>query len=255
MRLARTYEESKIHQIWQRSYRTPSMLALDAQIYDWIAARVDAAGSWLDAGCGYGERTVFLARRSTDVTAVDVAPSALRNAGETIAAAGLSHRVRFATASLEDAPAGRTYSNVHCRGVLMHIPDWQRALKNLCASVECGGHLIVFENNMRSLETAFVMLLRRFRAGKSRITSTRGGLEFWSEQDGLPFIVRVADLQELRREMEANGVAWLTCRPTAFVDPHRVPRALRPLSDAFSRLWFRLRLPFGSGVAIIGRKT
>lgn len=255
MRLAKTYEESKIHQIWQRSYRTPSMLALDAQIYDWIGAKVDAAGSWLDAGCGYGERTVFLARRSTDVTAVDVAPSALRNAAKTIAAAGLCDRVRFATASLEDAPAGRTYSNVHCRGVLMHIPDWQTALKSLCASVESGGHLIVFENDMRSLEMALVMLLRRFRAGKSRITPTPGGLEFWREQDGLPFMVRVADLHALRRGMEANGVAWLTCRPTAFIDPHRFPRPLRPLADAFSHLWFHLRLPFGSGVVIIGRKA
>jgi SAM-dependent methyltransferase len=254
MRLIRTYERPDLHLRWQGAYRTSSVLALDARVYEWISTRVQAAKSWLDAGCGYGERTVFLARRSLDVTAVDVSPLALENATATIAAAGLSERVRFYSGTLEELRIDRLFQNVHCRGVLMHIPDWKAALGSLCASLERGGHLVIFENDMVSIEAALVVLARSFFRTKSRLLRTADGLEFWSRQDGLPFVVRMANLRTLRREMAKNGVRWQAVRPTAVVDPNRLPASLRALEGPLNALWFAARLPLGSAVVIIGRK-
>ncbi|MFG1813318.1 SAM-dependent methyltransferase [Kribbella sp. NPDC049174] len=57
-------------------------------------------GTALDAGCGEGAEAVWLASTGWQVTAADIAPSALARAAERAAAAGVSERVRLAEADL-----------------------------------------------------------------------------------------------------------------------------------------------------------
>ena len=46
-------------------------------------------------------------------------------------------RLTFQQGSLEALPFGdRRFDLVHCRGVLMHIPDWQAALRELCRVIK-----------------------------------------------------------------------------------------------------------------------
>jgi hypothetical protein len=136
----------------------------------------------------------------------------------------------------------------------MHIPEWRSALANICRAVKPGGYVVLFESNSHSLEAWFVQVVRRVQRRRSRMTRTEDGLEFWSESEGKPFLVRMTDRAVLEREMRANGIAPLFSRTIALVDLNRFPARLRSAISVLNRLWYRFNLPFGSGLVIVGQK-
>ena len=85
----------------------------------------------LDVGTGTGRAALALARRGARVTAVDASEEMLAVARRRAAEAGAE--IEFATG---DAHAlvfpARAFEAVVCLRVLMHTPDWRRALVELC---------------------------------------------------------------------------------------------------------------------------
>jgi len=85
----------------------------------------------LDVGTGTGRAAIALARRGAIVTAVDASAEMLhvaeRRAREAAASVtfvrGDAHRLDF---------NDRSFDAVVCLRVLMHTPDWQQSLKELC---------------------------------------------------------------------------------------------------------------------------
>jgi 2-polyprenyl-3-methyl-5-hydroxy-6-metoxy-1,4-benzoquinol methylase len=87
-----------------RFFRRPTfagrMLVLEG-----VFADLDLAGKTvLDLGCGSGQVSLLAARAGAQVQAIDVAPSMLAIARETVARAGLVERVRFQEADITTAP-------------------------------------------------------------------------------------------------------------------------------------------------------
>jgi ubiquinone/menaquinone biosynthesis C-methylase UbiE len=256
MALGSTYRDSQLHDKWCATYRRNRLQRqFDDRVYEWLTGKLRPSGSWLDAGCGSGEHTVRLARHAPEVTAIDISPAILEVAAEQASRAGLGERIRFKCLPLEELSEDSTVDNVHCRGVLMHIPDWRTALRNLCRCVQPGGYVVLFEGNCRSIEALLVKLVRRISKRRSRMLDSDGGLEFWSELNGRPFLVRLADLESLETLMRSANVTPLFRRPIALLDLNRAPASLRNLIVLLNRLWFRLSLPFGSGVVLVGRKA
>src|SRR5262249_18626805 len=143
----------------------------------------------LDAGCGVGYHTLAFARRGYSCVGVDLSPVVLEQAVRNRDEAGLYDRASFACQALEElAFDGGAFEVVHCRGVLMHVPDWQAALRQLCRVVKPGGRLVVIEGCSTSLEAWLVRLLRSFRRSRSVVLDAPGGLEFWAEKEGLPIV-------------------------------------------------------------------
>jgi len=235
------------------------LLALDELLYDWLFRRLRPEGAWLDAGCGSGERTFMLARRAGAVLGIDLSPAILEVATAKAAAFELGDRVHFECSGLEELSpetiARFRRPNVHCRGVLMHIPDWRAALENLCRSAETGGYVVVIEGNCRSLEAAIVKLVRLVAKPRSRMEATEGGLEFHSELDGNHFVVRMANLDAIESVMRAEGVEPVLRRATSLFDINRFPASLRPLITRLNRLWLRGNLPFGASAIVVGKKA
>jgi hypothetical protein len=89
------------------------------------------------------------------------------------------------------------------------------------------------------------------------MTNTDAGLEFWSESDAGPFLVRYSDLLVLRRELKACGVQIVRSFSSEFWDVNRFPVQARPLVRAFNVAWTlccpNVTAP-SSGVALIGEK-
>lgn len=255
--LRATYAESGIcHDRWRSVYRESRLeQRLDDRLYGWLFRKLRPHGLWLDAGCGSGERSLILANYAENVLGVDIAPAMLSLAEDKARSAGMSQRVRFERHVLEELPAGLECDHVHCRGVLMHIPDWRRALSNICRCLRRNGYLVIIEANCKSLEAFAVRSLRSIQRRKSRMVVTDGGLEFWAEIDGKPFVVRMAAADAIEREMRANNIEPLFRQPLAGFDLNRFPRAMRPLVTGLNRFWFELSLPLGSAVMIVGRKA
>ena len=139
----------------------------------------------------------------------------------------------------------------------MHIPEWEQALASLCRVVKPGGHIVILEANHRSVETALVRMARAVRSNRSEVRRTDGGLEFWSQQGGHPFVARVANLEYLGRLLNKNGVDVVKRFATEFWDLNRFPAGIfRSAATRFNKAWFSLRLPASLSVdnAIVGVK-
>jgi ubiquinone/menaquinone biosynthesis C-methylase UbiE len=200
----------------------------------------------------------MLSRRAGTVLGIDLSPTVLKVARENSAALGMEERVQFECSGLEElspeSVSGYRRDNVHCRGVLMHIPEWREALRNVCRLAHPGGYVVVFENNSRSLEAQLVRLSRRVLKTRSRMVATEGGLEFRSESEGRRFVFRMASLEAIEAVMRDENVTPMFRRAVYFLDINRFPAGLRPLIIRLNRAWFRGNLPLASGVLLAGRK-
>jgi|SRR5271165_1974569 len=255
MPLTETYSQSTIHNKWRSVYRqNPRQLAFDDAIYEWLFQQIQPHGGWLDAGCGSGEHTIRLARHCPLVVAVDISEGIIAAAHLAAQQQRVADHIRFVVCPLEHLSASQEVHNVHCRGVMMHIPDWKTVLENLCRNVQPGGYLVLCEGDHRSLEAYAVRILRSLRKSKSRMDETEGGLEFWSESDGKPFLVRMADLNHVESEMRRHGLEPLFRRSIFLIDLNRLPHHFRGIGIALNKLWFKTGLPKGCGVLLVARR-
>lgn len=202
MRLADTYEQEQIHDAWEARYRNDPLLdRLNDRTFVRATQRMDLRpGSlWLDAGCGVGDHSRRIRRHGFQCIGVDISATILERARKQ------NPEMEFRQAPLESLPfPDRHFDAVHCRGVLMHIPEWRAALAELRRVLRPGGYLMVLEANARSPLALAFRLKRAFRAGTSEMRRTADGLEFWSIEGGHPFVHRMADLAVLSREMGAS---------------------------------------------------
>lgn len=95
----------------------------------------------LDVGTGTGRAALALARQGGRVTGVDASAEMLRVARDRAASAQV--QVTFEEADAQALPfTDRQFEAVVCLRVLMHVPDWHRALAELC---RVSNGLVVFD--------------------------------------------------------------------------------------------------------------
>jgi SAM-dependent methyltransferase len=255
--LEHTYRDPQIHDGWRRVYHSNKAQShFDDKVYDWLFRTLQPYGLWLDAGCGPGEHSVRIARSTgAGVLAIDISPEALKLASQTVQEQALGAQISLVRCALEDLPPLLKVDHVHSRGVLMHIPEWRSALCNLCGCIRNDGYLVLFENNRWSLEMLVVKTIRRVRHCRSQMVYCDGGIEFWSEEGGKPFVVRAANIKVLIGVIRSCGIDLVARRSACLFDIYRFPPIIRPVVIALNRIWFRWNLPFGSGVILVGKRS
>ncbi len=227
--LKKTYERTDIHDEWESLYRgNPLLDRINDRQMDRIigALRVPAGATVLDAGCGIGDHTLRIARRGYRCVGVDISGYILAQARRRVAREGLEGRVQLLRLALEDLPfPPDSFDAIHCRGVLMHVPDWQRALSNLCRVLKPGGRIAILEDNDRSLHAALVLAARGlpWRRSKSELVRSPDGLQFWSSENGAPFVYRIASIDALERWLRKERVVGLERFATSLVDISLLP--------------------------------
>jgi ubiquinone/menaquinone biosynthesis C-methylase UbiE len=260
--LKEVYERAEIHDDWEAVYRAnPLQDHLNERMLERTLAYLQPAPQalFLDAGCGVGYHSLAIARRGFRCIGVDISETILERARRNGSRAGLDDHVSFHAENLEDLSfADGHFDFVHCRGVLMHVPQWERALEQLCRVLKPGGRLVILEANTTALETWLVRFIRLLRRGRSEVVRTPGGFEFWAEKDGQPCVTRIARIGYLQERLRANRVTPLRRFASEFWDINRfAPGFRRNLAIRFNRWWFRWRLPAGlsMGNAVIGEKA
>ena len=253
--LRATFRQREIHDLWETAYHAH---AGQRRLHEALLERALRAGAVpdgalvLDAGCGSGEQTRRLAARGFRCVGLDLSEEVLRRGRE-----GIS----FVCGGVEELPfAAGIFDAVYCRGVLMHVPAWEEAVRELAAVLRPGGHLLLFENNQQAVELRFVRLLRGMRAARrnaSRETRGPGGTEFWREIGGEPLLTRYADLDCLAEVLAKHGITVTARLASEFWDVLRFPAGpARDLAVAFNRAWLALGLPAGPcvGNLLLGEK-
>jgi SAM-dependent methyltransferase len=116
----------------------------------------------LDAGCGSGEYSCWLASRGARVVGIDLADGTLREAREYAQKAGLSG-ARFEKRSvLQTGFPDASFDLVYCTGVLHHTPDPFGGLTELYRVLRPGGKVLI------SLYNRFGFLPREARRRVAR---------------------------------------------------------------------------------------
>ncbi|MCI0378962.1 MAG: class I SAM-dependent methyltransferase [Gemmataceae bacterium] len=261
MELKETYENRRIHAGWESVYRSnPLQDRFNAQMLDRFLQilQVPPDSYVLDAGCGIGYHTLSLARHGYRCLGVDISEAVLEKARGNAAKIGLAQRVAFQCQKLEALDfADSTFDFVHCRGVLMHIPHWDKALAELCRVLKPGGKMLLLESNSAAVETWLVRGIRKIKKTVSRVDYTPGGIEFWTELDGQPFLVRIAHIPRLIEELRKHRVQATHRLASEFWDIFRFPAGVaRNTAIRFNQLWFRLGLPAGPsvGTCVLAKK-
>jgi 2-polyprenyl-3-methyl-5-hydroxy-6-metoxy-1,4-benzoquinol methylase len=207
----------------------------------------------LDAGCGDGVHAIRLAQRGYPVLALDFSEHILEKARANIGANKLSDQVEFRLGDLLNLPfADNSYDSVLCWGVLMHIPDVEKALSELARIVRPKGLLVISENNCWSVEAVLARIARRVvqgvGAGKNmaRLHMGPSGAEYWRQTESGPLICREVRVPWLVNEVTERGFILKERIAGEFIERHANIRVdfLRRCVQEFNLFWFKyVRLP------------
>jgi ubiquinone/menaquinone biosynthesis C-methylase UbiE len=239
----------EIHVQWASDYLNADLDAFYDACYARIVEKLAPApgARILDAGCGYGHHAVRLASHGLRVTGLDFSQAALARARDNIGQAGMAHRIDLRQGDLLAMPFGdAAFGYVNCWGVLMHIPDLERALVELARVLRPGGKLVLTENNARSWDVRFVepairLTKRTLRRPLKERVSTHRGIEEWAEAAYGGLMVRKTDLAYLERFCQMQGLTLVDRYACQFTEIYtNVPtRLLKRQVHAFNARWFR----------------
>lgn len=237
--------DSTIHQKWVNTYRTADMQAFYGMAFDEIVRRLQPppGATILDAGCGSCAKSVLLAARGFRVVAADFSASALEMARETVRAQGYDDRITLQREDLTalSFPDG-TFQYILCWGVLMHIPDLQRAFSELTRVLAPGGVLVISEGNMYSIQAVLLRWLKRI-LGRERaeVTKTRAGIEYREVTDQGGLVTRQTNMAWFVAEGHRLGVDLTARIAGQFTELYvAVPwPAARRMIHAINSVWFR----------------
>jgi len=125
---------------WASSYDGPGnvTVALEQEVVHQLLSELPPGSSVLDAGCGTGRHTAFLAENGHDVTGIDSSPEMLAVAAAKVPAA------RFELADLERIPfPDDSFDAAVCSLVLSHARDIRPGVAELARVVRPGGRLFI----------------------------------------------------------------------------------------------------------------
>jgi 2-polyprenyl-3-methyl-5-hydroxy-6-metoxy-1,4-benzoquinol methylase len=220
-----TLAEGHVHELWERGFRNPRNELFYELAFERILAKIQPPpGSvFLEVGCGGGFHAMRLARRGYRVKAVDFSDAVLDRARENVRAAGLEHLIDVGREDLVDLSYDdHSFDYALCWGVLMHVPEVERAVEQLSRVIAPGGHLIVHEGNVHSPEAIAILAAKRMtrRPGLRR---TPAGVEHWKETAAGPLLTRRANIPWLIAAFEREGLLLQSRLPTQLTELYVKP--------------------------------
>lgn len=141
-----------------------------------------------------------------------------------------------------------SFDYILCWGVLMHIPDIDKAISELARVLKPGGVLILNENNMHSLQSIMTRALHGFSGRKKTIMikRTAAGVEHIPVDSSTMVFTREANVDWLVSTCKKNHLHLMKRFSGEFTDAYiKVPSSLgKRLIHRFNNLWFRyLKIP------------
>lgn len=238
-------EDMAVHDGWAAGYRTSENDAFYSLAFDHVASLLGGAhhGPVLDAGCGYGTKTVHLARRGFNVVGVDISERVLEIGQRSVEIAGLTDRVEFHHADLLAMPfEDGAFGSVLCWGVLMHVPEVERAIAELARVIRPGGTIVVSEGNRRSIQAVSLRTLKwLLNRERAEIRERPSGVELWEETAAGKLVTRQADVPWLIREFGRHGMTLAERRAGQFTEVFTLIgwKPARTAVHVFNNGWFR----------------
>ena len=238
-----TLAHEHVHELWESGFRSPRNELFYELAFEHILGKIQPPpGSvFLEVGCGLGFHTMRLARRGYKVKAVDFSDAVLDMARENIRAAGLERLIDIDREDLIDLSYDDlTFDYALCWGVLMHVPQVERAIEELSRVIAPGGHLIVHEGNVHSPEAIAVLAAKRMIRCPG-LRRTPAGVEHWRETSAGPLLTRRANIPWMIAAFERQGLLLQYRLPTQLTELYaKSPWDwMKNLMYALNDYWYR----------------
>jgi 2-polyprenyl-3-methyl-5-hydroxy-6-metoxy-1,4-benzoquinol methylase len=248
-RVKRQMNQPHIHEAWEKTYRTAENEQFFEQAHDDFVRRLDQPpGSLaLDIGCGICANSIRLARRGYIVSAADYSEPILVQARENVLRQKLSERVNIAREDILNLSyPSNHFDLVLCWGVLMHIPNAERAISELVRVTKPDGFLVLEEINQHAPES---WLMREGWSVLKRnitITKTARGYEQTSRFEGETLFWRHTDIRWLVDQFALHSCSVVRRDSGMFSETYiyTSSKFLKSAINAWNRLWARrINLP------------
>lgn len=138
---------NRLKSVYTRLLGYPGILpkiTLAHTINELLALPLPSEPTILDAGCGMGFLSFYLARRFPNgrILGIDISEDKISRCSRIARALGLSN-VEFRVQRLEEIQQESKFDLVCCADVLEHVPDDETVLSNFRRALNRDGHLIV----------------------------------------------------------------------------------------------------------------
>lgn len=200
------FQKPDIHQKWENLYRSKENEDFYDLLFDKCLKKIKPPKDalFLDAGCGSASHSIRLAQRGFQVKAVDFSEKVLDIAQKKIKDLNLDSKIETQRENNCDLSfENNSFPYVLCWGVLMHIPEFEKAIDELARVLKPGGHLIISENNKDSLEAKIIKL---FKNEKNVEKHMPYGVEFWGSDESGQLVVRFVDIEWLIDRFQKAGL-------------------------------------------------
>ena len=242
------FEQEDTVKGWDTDYYHPiSEKYYDQAVPDMLRAMGAAPGDKvLDAGCGPGVHSIRAAQFGANVRAIDLSSRMLEHARERANKAGVAEKIDF---SQDDLTAlsleSDRYLFVFNWGVVIHIPEADKALDNLARVTAPGGKLALHILNSESFDYKIEKLIRKLLGRPFKNSQeTEIGEGQWYDYSGERLWVQRFDTQKLSAAMAQRGLKLVQRRGAEFSEfQRRAPGLLRTPLLYLNNLAYALRLP------------
>ncbi|RXZ36828.1 bifunctional 2-polyprenyl-6-hydroxyphenol methylase/3-demethylubiquinol 3-O-methyltransferase UbiG [Oxalobacteraceae bacterium CAVE-383] len=147
------------HHWWDTGSEFRPLHEINPLRLEWINGRAPLAGKRvLDVGCGGGILAESMARKSADVTGIDLSDKALKVADLHSLESGI--QVRYEKIAVEELAAREpaSFDVVTCMEMLEHVPDPASVVRACAALAKPGGQLFFSTLNRNSKAYLFAIL-------------------------------------------------------------------------------------------------
>lgn len=240
-----TLKETSVHQEWKKNYRTAENNKFYIKVFKHLktSLKIPENARFLDVGCGTGAQSIRLANLGFNVVGIDISNDVIIEAKENAFKLNLQDKIHFQQDSLlELSFPDETFDYILCWGVLMHIPEVEKAISELDRVLKKGGNLIISENNKNSFQNISVTLLKRILGKKtSQYKKTLYGNEYWRDSGAKGHLfVRSLNTKWFKEKFRNNGYIVKKHISGQFSELYIKAKSplIRKLIHAFNNLWF-----------------
>jgi SAM-dependent methyltransferase len=245
------FEKKATFAKWDDDYYTPIAerfydAAIPAMLTD---LGVTPGALVLDAGCGPGVHAIRAAKAGAKVRAIDFSATALAEAAARVERAGVASAVTLEQADLTALPFDDgAFRAIFSWGVIIHIPEVDRALKELARILGVGGRLAFYVLNGSALDPKIERLARtvlgRPQPKEERLAL---GTRTWFDSGGEMLCLWRFDVDALTRRMAELGLVLRARRAGELSELQRRlrgrPRAmLQRINNVYARAGLPARL-------------
>ncbi|MBF0452134.1 MAG: class I SAM-dependent methyltransferase [Candidatus Magnetomorum sp.] len=129
-----------VHKVWARSHRAGSPIKYVRNTLLIKALKKLTPGFTLDAGCGTGAYSIFLAERGHTVKAFDASPFAIRKLREY---SGKGVNIQAEINTVENFYSSEQFDNILAIEVMEHIVSDRSAIKKYYSLLKAGGTMVI----------------------------------------------------------------------------------------------------------------